>query len=228
MSKHPRNAVVLWTGGKDSCLALFEAIQQGFHIASLVTFAPKGAHFLAHPLHVIKLQAKAMGLPHAVVEISEPLREGYANAIELLKHQYALGYLITGDIDEVDGHPHWIQECSVDSGVKVFMPLWKRNREQLLEELIANKFVPVFSYVKQPWLTADWLAKELNEPVLEQLHEINRLNGMDLCGERGEYHTLVIDGPLFRERLSIDVYTKRAKDAMFYLGIEKVSLRAKD
>ena len=113
------------------------------------------------------------------------------------------------------------------SGVEVIMPLWGRDRNELLVKLIANKFAPVFSCVKQPWLTADWLAKELNQPVLKQLHEINLLNGMDLCGERGEYHTLVVDGPLFRERLSIEVSTKRAKDTMFYLDIEKVSLIAK-
>lgn len=228
MNKHPRNAVVLWTGGKDSCLALFEAIQQGFHIVSLVTFAPKHAQFLAHPLHFIKYQAEAMRLPHAVVEISEPMREGYASAIELLKHQYALGYLITGDIDEVDGHPNWIKECSAASDVEVIMPLWGRDRKELLEKLIANNFVPLFSCVRQPWLTPDWLAKELNQPALEQLRRINELSGMDICGERGEYHTLVVDGPLFRERLSIDVSTKRAKDAMFYLDIEKVSLQVKE
>lgn len=228
MSKHPRNAVVLWTGGKDSCLALFEAIQQGFQIVSLVTFAPRHAQFLAHPLHFIKYQAEAMRLPHAVVEISEPMREGYANAIEFLKHQYALGYLITGDIDEVDGHPNWIKECSAASGVEVITPLWGRDRNELLEKLIANNFVPMFSCVKQPWLSADWLAKELNQSVLEQLRRVSELCGMDICGERGEYHTLVIDGPLFRERLSIDVSAKRAKDEMFYLDIEKVSLRPKD
>lgn len=228
MSEHSRNAVVLWTGGKDSCLALFEAIQQGFHVASLVTFAPKNARFLAHPLHFIKRQAEAMQLPHVVVEIHEPMREGYANAIQFLKQHYTLRYLITGDIDEVEGHPNWIQECSAASGIEVIKPLWRRDRTELLEKLIANNFVSLFSCVKQPWLTADWLAKELNMPALKQLHKMNELSGMDICGERGEYHTLVVDGPLFRERLSIDVSTKRTKDAMFYLDIEKVSLKMKE
>src|SRR4051812_44455821 len=82
-----RYAAVLWTGGKDSSLALYEAARDGYRIHCLVTFAPRQPEFLAHPLAFIQLQAQALGLPHYVFPIHEPYAEAYEAALRRLKNE---------------------------------------------------------------------------------------------------------------------------------------------
>ena len=82
-----RSAAMLWTGGKDSSLALFEAAQSGYSVSCLVTFAPPVADFLAHPLPFIKLQAEALALPHHVLAIDEPFADAYEAQLRKLRDE---------------------------------------------------------------------------------------------------------------------------------------------
>ena len=91
-----KKAVVCWTGGKDSALALYEARLLGYEITQLVTFVPDEPNFLAHPLHLIKLQSEAIGIPHKEMTIREPYKESYEEAIQSLKAEAAA--IVTGDI----------------------------------------------------------------------------------------------------------------------------------
>lgn len=222
-----KRAIVLWTGGKDSSLALYQAKRSGCEIAALVTFVPAEKEFLAHPLNVLKSQAEALEIPHHTVEIREPFKEGYEKAISGLKEKYKIDALITGDIAEVDGHPNWIRECSQPSGVEVLTPLWSCEREELLDRLFAHQFKIIFSCVKKPWFTPDWLGKELNRDTLTQLRDLNLRTGLDICGENGEYHTLVLDGPLFKRTLEIKRYANCEKDFLMYSDICEIVLQEK-
>ncbi len=121
-------AVVLWTGGKDCALACHEAQLSGHEIVRLVTFA--GAEQLrAHPLPMMKEQAQAMGLPHAVIRVTQPYEESYRQAIRVLREVDQVDCLITGDIAPVDGYPNWVRECAQGTGVDVLTPLWETDRE---------------------------------------------------------------------------------------------------
>jgi len=201
MSKH---TAVSWTGGKDSSLALYEAKLLGYAVTSLVTFAPNKPEFHAHPLDFMKYQADALGIPHYTLTIEEPFKESYEKAIHFLRERYGITTLITGDIAEVDGHPNWIRECSAYSGVNVLTPLWGCDRLELLNRLLTYRFKLIFSCVKKPWFTDDsLLGRELNKDSLEQLCRINAETGLDPCGENGEYHTIVVDGPLFKRKIRI-------------------------
>lgn len=217
-------AAVLWTGGKDSSLALHEAEATGYPVKHLVTFVPLGAEFLAHPLSVMKYQAEALGLPHHTLEITEPFKESYENAIRTLKVRFDINTLITGDIAEADGRPHWITECSISSRVEVLTPLWGCDRQELIEQLLSRKFQVIFSCVKKPWFTIEWLGRELNKNSLGELLTLSIETGLDVCGEQGEYHTLVLDGPLFKKRIRIDKYSKETRGPLMYLHIQEVSL----
>ena len=227
MPKLSRHATVLWTGGKDSSLALYEAKLLGYEIVNLVTFVPSQPEFLAHPLHFMKYQADALHLPHYALEVNEPLKESYEKAILSLRERYEIDTLITGDIAEVNGHPNWIRECSQYSGVDVLTPLWGCDRLQLLNRLLAHKFKVIFSCVKKPWFTDEWLGMELNQEALKRLRTISTKTGLDVCGEQGEYHTLVVDGPLFQKSIHIRAYSKRAEDSLMYIDIQKVALQEK-
>jgi diphthamide synthase (EF-2-diphthine--ammonia ligase) len=105
-----KRAMVLWTGGKDSSLAFYKAKAAGYDIVGLVTFVPLDGEFLAHPLSFMKYQAEALGVPHYAVEIREPFKASYEQAISSLKEKYDIDTLVTGDIAEVDGLPNWSSE----------------------------------------------------------------------------------------------------------------------
>jgi diphthine-ammonia ligase len=220
-------ATVLWTGGKDSVLALHEARWSGFEIINLVTFIPEGSDFLAHPLPFMEAQAQALNLPHRTITISEPFKENYEKAIFSIKKNYEIDTLVTGDISQVDHYPNWIRECSLPSGVKVFTPLWDLDRRSILNRLLFLRFRVIFSGVKRPWLGGEWLGRELTDSAIEQLHILGRKSGLDLCGEQGEYHTLVLDGPPFIKRIEIKAFSKGVKDSMWYLKIKEWNFRDK-
>lgn len=214
-----QNAAMLWTGGKDSSLALYEAAQSGYHIRCLVTFAPAQPDFLAHPLSVIKMQAQALGLPHHVLTISAPFETSYEAGLRKLHDEMGIQCVITGDIAEVDGNANWIRERCRPLGLHVHTPLWGRDRNTLLQQLLEKGFKVQISCVNTRWLDASWVGRELTESAIAELHVIRGQNGLDLCGEEGEYHTLVIDGPHFTHGIDIQPYSTRRADALAYMHI---------
>ncbi len=220
-------AVVLWTGGKDSVLALYEARLSGYEIVNLVTFIPEGADFLAHPIPFMEAQARALELPHRTMTISEPFKENYEKALSSIKNSFEIDALVTGDISQVDGYPNWIRECSLPSGVTVLTPLWDLDRLMILNRLLSFGFQVIFSGVKKPWLTEEWLGQEINSLSIEKLQVIGRKTGLDLCGEQGEYHSLVLDGPPFFKRIEVKTWSKGIKDSMRYLKIDDWVLQEK-
>jgi diphthine-ammonia ligase len=222
-----RRAAVLWTGGKDSCLALYEAALQGLQIERLITFVPGEGRFRAHPLEFLGLQAQALGLAHHTLEIKEPYREGYQQAIVTLKERWGIQTLVTGDMAEVEGHPNWMRECCAGSDVEILTPLWGRGGVALLDHFLSCGFLAVFSCVKQPWLSPDWLGRELDTQALAELAVLAHDTGLDVCGEQGEYHTLVLDGPPFEKRICIDACEKKAEDHLAYVEFGQISLRDK-
>ena len=220
MHSRPSTAAVLWTGGKDSSLALHEAREKGMHIRCLVTFVPRNPVFLAHPLRFMEQQALAAGLPHVRLIVNEPFKLGYVAAIRSLKRD-GIGTLVTGDIAEVAGHSNWIGECVRHVGMRVVRPLWGREREELLQRLLALRFRLVFSCVKMQWLPEDWLGRELDYDAIEELRAIRRRNGLDLCGENGEYHTLVTDAPFLRKCVRIVSWLRKSNDSLTYMAVRQ-------
>lgn len=220
-------AAVLWTGGKDSALAFYKAHLAGYKVVSLLTFVPGGADFLAHPVSFMKYQAKAMGVPHYEIAINTPFEDAYEKAIRSIREKYKIDALITGDIAEVEGHPNWIRERSMNFDIDVVTPLWGADRYQLLTEFLSHGFRAIISCIKKGCLTEEWLGRELDERALDGLHEISAKTGLDICGEQGEYHTLVLDGPLFKKSVIIGNYSRGVNDSVTYIKPYNVTLRAR-
>lgn len=211
---------MLWTGGKDCALACWEASRAGHEVALLVTFAGAGNRFRAHPLPVMQEQAAAMGVRHAVKTVAEPYDRSYRAAICDLRDQDGIDLLVTGDIAPVAGYPNWIRQCAEGTGVAVMTPLWEEDRAQLLARALRAGFRIIFSCVRRPWLPSEWAGRELTAGVSEELRRLSELNGMDICGEQGEYHTLVIDGPIFRRPPAVDParWARREEGDLTYLA----------
>jgi len=219
-----KQAAALWTGGKDCNLALYEAKAAGYNITSLVTFVMGEGKFKAHPIEIMKLQAEALSLPYFLIPVGEPYKESYEKANKELKEQQGIDTLITGDIAEVHGNSNWITDRSKPAGVNVVLPLWHLDREQLLKRLFSLNFKVIFSCVKEPWFTAEWLGRELNENTVEEMRTIDNL---DLCGEQGEFHTLVLDGPSYKSAIEIESFIPQKEDEIFFMDMKGVSLKHK-
>ena len=213
-------AAMLWTGGKDSALALDLAEKSGCEAVSLVTFAPPEPEFLAHPLPLMRRQADSLGLPHRILMVDEPIREGYVKGLGLLK-AHGVEAVVTGDIAEVDGHPNWVRECCEGVGLEVITPLWGMDGEEVMERLLSGGFKAIFTLVKRPWLTEEWVRKELDRESLERLRKVP---GLDLCGERGEYHTMVLDAPMFERRIRIRFHSTVVKGDMAYMDVNDANV----
>ena len=198
----------------------------GMDIRCLVTFVPRNPVFLAHPLPFMEQQALAIGLRHVQLCVTEPLEESYDAAIRSLQID-GIYTLVTGDIAEVAGHSNWIGECSQRLGMRLARPLWGHERADLLEQMLALRFRVVFSCVKTLWIAENWLGRELNGDSVTELHALRQRTGLDLCGENGEYHTLVTDAPLFQKRVRIVRWRRQSNASLAYMSIRQTDLVTK-
>ncbi len=171
-------------------------------------------------------QALAMGLPHIRLCVSEPFDEGYDAAIRSLQID-GIDTLVTGDIAEVEGHSNWIGEYSQRLGIAVARPLWGRERADLLEQILALRFSIIFSCVKTLWITENWVGREFDGDSIAELQTLCQRTGLDLCGENGEYHTLVTDAPSFQKRVRIVKWRRQSSGLLAYMAIGQTELITK-
>lgn len=209
--------IVLWSGGKDAMQALCHAREAGHQVVALATFAPPSPRFLAHPLSQVRRQAAALGLPHLLVTIEAPFDLGYERALAKLKEEWQLDGVVTGDIDSVAGAPNWIRERCRPLGLTVHTPLWQQSRQALLADLLARGIVAHLSCVDTDVLTPEWVGRVLDKGALAELQQLAATLGFDACGEQGEYHTMVTDGPGFTAPLVLSRWQVARQEQLAYL-----------
>lgn len=200
---------VSWSGGKDSAMAYYYAIKEyGAEVMYLLNMLSEdGRYSRSHHLSValLKAQAEAMGIPIVQREATwEGYEEEFKKALSLLKGE-GIQAGVFGDID-LQGHRDWVERVCSESGLTAILPLWQRSRESLIDEFIANGFKAVIVAVKSESMGSEWLGRELDRQFVKDL---KRLPQVDLCGENGEYHTFVYDGPIFKRPVE---FTKILKD----------------
>ncbi|WP_429019928.1 hypothetical protein [Aeromonas allosaccharophila] len=210
--------ILLWSGGKDAMLALCHARDAGHQVVALATFAPPAPRFLAHPLPLVRLQAAALGLPHLLVTIEAPFEQSYETALSRLQQAWNLDGVVTGDIDSVGGAPNWIRERCQPLGLTVHTPLWQQSRQTLLADMLARGIVAHLSCVDTRVLAPEWAGRVLDATTLSELQQLAEREGFDACGEQGEYHTMVTDGPGFAAPLRLDDWRVARQDHLAYLA----------
>lgn len=217
-------AIVLWSGGKDCNLALQLAKNKGYDITALVTFYSKSTEFRAHPKEWMDLQSKSLGITHIMLEIGEPFAENYELQLQKLKDQLGISVAVSGDISEVHGSSNWITERTQAIGMKAFLPLWHKNRTEVMELLLQLNFEVVLTMVKKPWLDKQFAGKRMDRKLIEELKVLGEENGLDLCGEQGEYHTMVLNGPGYRSPISLNTFSIIQHEEMVHLSGTDLSL----
>ncbi|MGB9914850.1 MAG: diphthine--ammonia ligase [Candidatus Bathyarchaeales archaeon] len=195
--------VASWSGGKDSCFALYKAIQEGHDVSRLLTMMsdPSKSNFHMIRADMLDAQSDAIGIPIVKwVTTPETYEQDFKKALLQLKANGVEG-VVTGDVFDVAQHEAgWLDHICKEVGLTPVKPLWHLDTTQILQEFINAGFKAVLVRVKTELLGMEWLGREINQAFFDDLR---RLGTVDPCGEHGEFHTFVKDGPIFRKRIEI-------------------------
>ena len=193
--------IVSYSGGKDSTLALYHAMQVGKAIGLIVMLEEQGLRSRSHAMsmEIIQAQANALGLP--IITASSSWNDYETEFLKLLAHakQQGAEVLVTGDLDMPE-HGCWHDRITQQAGLKLCMPLWQRPHREVIEEFIQLGFKTMIVTVNlNLGMKVEDLGKILTLDYIQKLE--NR--GIDPCGEGGEFHSTVIDGPLFTAPIAV-------------------------
>jgi len=198
---------VLFSGGKDSTLALHRAAEKET-VTCLVTIVSKNkASFMFHTpnIEVTKLQAEALELPLVQRETEGKPEEELKDLNEAIGEAadaFGIEGVVTGAIESVY-QAERIQRICHERDLWCFNPLWKRDQQDLLEEILERKFEVIISGVFAYPLDESWLGKTVDKDLIDRLLRLGREYRISPSGEGGEIETTVIDAPLFRRKISI-------------------------
>ena len=190
-----------WSGGKDSCYALMKAQEQGFAPTVLLNMLNENGEISrshAIPKSILEKQAEMLNLPIVTKPASwEDYESIFINTLDQLKHDYQITHGVFGDID-LQAHRDWEEKVCNIVGIEAVLPLWKCNRKELVLEML-EAGMETYIVSCNETMGESFLGKLITKELIEGLEKI----GVDVCGENGEYHTLVVNMPLFKNRLAI-------------------------
>jgi len=219
--------VASWSGGKDSCFAYYKAPKSGLEVASLLTFmeSEERSNFHAITSRLLDVQAQAVGAKLAKqVTVAGSYELQFKEALLKFKAERVEG-LVTGDIYEVANHEKgWLERVLGEVGLVPIRPLWQQNTTQIFKDFISAGFKATVVRTKLSALGEEWLGRELNQQFLS---DILKLEGVDPCGEGGEYHTVVTDGPIFTNRIKLTETRKSSQGRFGRLDVLRFEVEAK-
>ena len=206
---------VSWSGGKDSALSLWRVWQRLGAPAALVTsLIDDGSRTRSHRLRPEVLRAQTAAIGVNAVEVATSLtdyRRNFSAALARLRDEAGIGAVVFGDID-LQAHRRWCRSVCAELGLDCLHPIWEEPREALLREFLDAGFVTRLVAVQDGKLDERLLGRALDADVIGEF----RRAGIDLCGEAGEYHTVVVDGPCFSRPLTLhEVGRERAEGYCF-------------
>lgn len=196
-------AISSWSGGKDSCLACYKAIQQGYDVKLLLNFISRESKrgcFHGIEGRLLKFQADLIGIPLEQREVSPDMNkyeEEFKAAVSELRGK-DIGSMVFGDIYLLE-HESWIERVCGDLKIKPLEPLWESDPENIIDEFISSGFKAIIVSCKADIMGREFLGRYVDKSLVEELK--NR--GICPCGEKGEFHTLVVDGPIFSKPIKI-------------------------
>ncbi|MBI2869502.1 MAG: diphthine--ammonia ligase [Chloroflexi bacterium] len=219
-------AFTSWSGGKDCCLACYRASSSGLQIRYLVNMmTDDGQRSRSHGLATrwLQMQAEALGIPLVQRAAGNDDYEAQFKGVLRALKQDGITAGVFGDID-FNAHREWVERVCADAGIKPYLPLWQENQAALMREFIDSGFTAVVVAVKAALLGADWLGRTVDHAFLADLA---RLDNITPCGEAGEYHTLVVDGPIFNRRLDITGTGRVQQNGHWLLDIVNAELKSR-
>jgi len=216
-------AFVSWSGGKDCCLAYYRALRNGIDVSFLLNMMNEyGDRSRSHGLSnaLLEMQAQAMGLPLLQRKATWEEYEAEFTKELLALREKGVTDGVFGDID-LDEHREWVEQVCYKCDITPHLPIWGDRQESLLREFINIGFKAVIIVTRADIMGKEWLGREVDMNLITDLSVCKNITP---CGEAGEYHTFVIDGPLFVKGLMIKETEKVLKDNHWYLDIKGCAL----
>jgi uncharacterized protein (TIGR00290 family) len=217
----PEPVLISWSGGKDSALALAEVLRDGrYEVAGLVTTVTRGYDRISmHGVRraLLHAQAESLGLPlvEAVISPGASNAEYEAALAEVLTRYKAVGVgrVVFGDLFLSDIRAYRERQLAA-LGMECLFPVWGRDTVELAGEFVAAGFRAILCCVDPRQLDRSCCGRELDAAFLADLPE-----GVDPCGENGEFHTFVFDGPLFDHRIGCRRGEVVGRDGFWYCDL---------
>jgi uncharacterized protein (TIGR00290 family) len=194
-------AAISWSGGKDS-LAAFAAVRDRLDVsAALTMFDETGERSRSHGLRpeLIALQAERLGV-HSITACCSWAT--YSAAFTAALRQLALDgvtHVVFGDLLFPE-HRAWAEARCAEAKLTAVEPLWGVPTTDLFDAFVQSGATALLVTVREPWLDESWLG----QPLSAAMKPLFAARGVDPCGERGEYHTAVVDSPLFTRPVRVD------------------------
>jgi len=193
-----------WSGGKDSSLALWKIVQEKkFRIEYLLTSINSFHNRISmHGVRreLLEAQAAAVNIPLTTIELPEqPSMIEYATAMMQKVSWFkgkGIAHSIFGDIF-LEDLKKYREEKLATAGIKCVFPIWKKDTKELMKEFIFAGFKAIVVCVNEKFLEKKFCGRMVDESFCNDLPA-----AVDICGENGEFHTFVYDGPIFNNPVS--------------------------
>ncbi len=218
-------AISSWSGGKDSCLACYKAMQQGHDIKYLLNFISRESKrccFHGIESRLIELQAESIGIPLIQKEVTADMKEYEKEFKEAVSSIKDVDAIVFGDI-YLDEHREWVERVCGSLRLACIEPLWGCPASDLIEEFIGLGFKAIVVSCQADKFDRDFIGRHVDKLFLAEL----KRRGICPCGENGEFHTLVIDGPIFKNKIELiesETILKEGFWKYWFLDIKKYKL----
>jgi ABC transporter with metal-binding/Fe-S-binding domain ATP-binding protein len=193
----------LFSGGKDSVYALFKIMKE-HEIKYLATVHSKNPDsYMYHTANIglTVLQSEAMNI-QLVSKESKGEKEKEVEDLKILLDGLDIEGAVCGAIAS-NYQKQRVEEVCKELNLKLLAPLWGMNQEELLKEILKNKFDIIITAVAAEGFDESWLGRKIDEKCIKDLIELNKKFNVNLCGEGGEFETLTLDCPLFSKKILI-------------------------
>jgi uncharacterized protein (TIGR00290 family) len=168
---------------------------------------------------LIQLQSQALGIPLLQKETTwDGYEQEFKEAVQSLIPSGVEG-MIFGDI-YLQEHRDWVERVCSDLGIEAIEPLWAKNTEDILSCFIAARFEAVIVSAKSDLIDKDWIGRRVDKALMEYLKK----KDIDICGENGEYHTLVTNGPIFNGQIQLIESRVISRDHYWFLDTIRYDL----
>lgn len=221
-----RPVLFCWSGGKDSAMALRALQQQGqLRVASLLTTVTEGYERISmHGVRrsLLARQAESLGLPLHEVKIPpecvNPVYEARMRDALLQEKRNGVGHVAFGDIFLQDLREYRERNLAQVEMTAIF-PIWKRDTRELASEFCSNGFRAIAVCIDSKKLSREFAGRELDESFFRDLPA-----GVDPCGENGEFHTFVYDGPIFASAIAVERGEVVERDGFYFCDLKEKAI----
>jgi uncharacterized protein (TIGR00290 family) len=220
-ARRPEDVLFCWSGGKDSAMALHALRSAGeYRVAALLTtITDEYDRISMHGVRRVLLerQAESLGLPLHPVRIPPQCVNAIyeARMKQTLEEHFALGVrrVAFGDIFLEDLRAYREKNLAL-VGMEALFPIWKRDTSELAREFVRRGFRAIAVCIDPRVLNESFAGRELDASFFTDLPP-----GVDPCGENGEFHTFVFDGPIFKSPIAFRVGETVLRDGFFFCDL---------